>query len=357
MQLRQLFPTREEAFADGVAKTRLRAEAQKAYNTAYPFLNDDLDARLNAVAGTDAAALAEAEAILAEHLSAIKKKEQTGVITTTLNTIVERPCPEYQEMLGLLGDMNRAQTAENLIASYNLLDSMIQENLAFSRSSKQPKNPSFAGEKSDNWEIKAGTFKDGDQRTATKFGKTCWNAWWSTTRQDATMEIRQTVTNLPEGYYRMECLALTEHFCISDQHGYLKSGGAEAVTPTLSKGYYDLPVENRWDTLTTTPIYVEPNGSLTVGFVSSKQGAKTGWWHKFGEPDATSDNREGWWCATDFVLFYHPIDDVTGISEFPESAEFPAAYYDLSGRKLGKGNLPKGIYIKVENGKAVLRAN
>ncbi len=356
IQLRQLFPTREEAFADAVAKTRLRAEAQKAYNTAYPFLNDDLDARLNAVAGTDAAALAEAEAILAEHLSAIRKKEQTGILTTTLQTIFERPCPDYQEMLGLLGNMNEAQTAVSLIGSYNLLDSMMHENLAFSLSSKQPKNPSFAGEKSDGWEIKAGTFKDGDQKATTKFGKTCWNAWWSTTRQDATMEIRQTIKNLPEGYYQMECKALTEHFCISDQHGYLKSGSREAVTPTIGKAYYDLPVENHWDTLTTTPIYVEPNGSLIVGFVSSKQGAKTGWWHKFGEPDATSDNREGWWCATDFVLMYHPIDDVTGISEFPESAEFPAAYYDLSGRKLGKGNLPKGIYIKLENGKAVLRA-
>ena len=54
---------------------------------------------------------------------------------------------------------------------------------------------------------------------------------------------------------------------------------------------------------------------------------------------------------------YHAIDDVTGISGFSESAEFPDAYYDLSGRKLSEGNLPKGIYIKVENGKAVLRAN
>ena len=168
------------------------------------------------------------------------------------------------------------------------------------------------------------------------------------------MEIRQTVSSLPEGYYQLECKAMTEHFCISDQHGYLRSGNTEVVTPVISKAYFDMPVDNKWDTLTTTPIYVEPNGSLTIGFVSSKQGAKTGYWHKFGEPDATSDNREGWWCATDFVLKYHAIDDVTSIKSISYSALKGEGIYDLSGRKLSDGNLPKGIYIKVENGRTRL---
>ena len=82
--------------------------------------------------------------------------------------------------------MNEAQTATSLIASYNELDSLMKKNLSFSRSRKQPTNPSFAGEKSTGWEVKAGTFKDGDQKATTKYGKTCWNSWWSTTRQDAT---------------------------------------------------------------------------------------------------------------------------------------------------------------------------
>ena len=356
LQLRQLFPTREEAIADGIEKARLRAEAQKDFNTAYPFLNDDLDARMNAVTGTDKAALDEVNTVLSEHLDAIKKKDKTGIIATTLQAIALYPCPDYEEMLSLLGNINEAQTAQSLITSYDLLDSLMQKNLSFSRSSKQPRNPSFANEKSDYWEVKVGTYKDGDQKAATKHGKTCWNAWWSTTKQDATMEIKQTLTNLNEGYYIMECKAMTEHFCISDQHGYLRSNGMEVVTPVITRGYFDMPVENHWDTLTTTPIYVEPKGSLTVGFLSSKQGVHTGWWHKFGVADGTSDNREGWWCATDFVLKYHAIDDVTGISEFSETSKFPDAYYDLSGRKLSEGNLPKGIYIKVENGKAVLQA-
>ena len=227
------------------------------------------------------------------------------------------------------------------------------------RSSKQPRNPSFAGEKSDGWQVKVGTYKDGDQRTATKFGKTCWNAWWSTTKQDATMEIRQTVTSLPEGYYQLECKATTEHFCISDQHGYLKSGGVEVVTPTISKGYFDMPVSNPWDTLTTTPIYVEQGGSLTLGFVSSKQGAETGKWHSFGNASGSSDNREGWWCATDFVLKYHAIDDLTGIGitlSDEEKMKNDNAIYDLSGRQISaeaNSSLKKGIYI--HNGKKILK--
>ena len=343
VQLRRLFPSREEAMADGIEEAKLRAEAQKAFNTDYPFLNDDLTARMNAIAGVSPLGKTEMETLLAEHLSAIRKKAEQGTIATTLQSIAERPCPDYEKMLRLQGDMNEAQTAEGLITSYNLLDSLLKKNLAFSPSSKQPKNPSFAGEKSDYWEVKVGTYKDGDQKAATKHGKTCWNAWWSTTRQDATMEIRQTITNLPEGYYQLECKAMTEHFCISDQHGYLRSGGREAVTHTIRRGYFDMPVENHWDTLTSTPIYVEPKGSLTVGFVGSKQGAEAGKWHTFGNANGTSDNREGWWCATDFVLKYHAIDDLTGINSpsqtIPDEGERSmedGQCFDLSGRPKAK---------------------
>lgn len=166
------------------------------------------------------------------------------------------------------------------------------------------------------------------------------------------MAICQTVTGLTEGYYMLECKAMTEHFCITDQHCYLQSGGVEAVSPKISKGLYDMPVENHWDTLTTAPIYVEPNGSLTLGFVGSKKGA-TGYWHKFGEASATTDNREGWWCATDFVLKFHAIDVQTAISQLKAETGLADGLYTLDGRRmLLSAHLPRGIYIKVENGKA-----
>lgn len=354
VQLRQLFPTREAAIADGVEKAKLRAESQKVYNTEYPFLNDDLTARMAAVS-----TIGEAEAALAEHMTAIRKKTEAKVVAATLKAVKQKPCPAYDDMLSLQNSVDEAQTADEVIASVDQLQALIDKYLAFTRSSKQPRTPSFANEKSDGWQVKAGTYKDGDQRTATKFGKTCWNAWWSTTRQDATMEIHQTLTNLPEGYYQLECKAMTEHFCISDQHGFLRSGGVEAVTPTIRKGYFDMPVPNPWDTLTTTPLYVEAGGSLTIGFVGSKEGAETGKWHSFGNASGTSDNREGWWIATDFVLRYHPIDSEDRIKNLgPILNKDDEAVYDLIGRKMINvqsptlNGLKKGVYIKVENGQA-----
>ena len=353
VQLRQLFTTHEAAVADGVEKASLRAEAQKAYNTAYPFLNDDLSARMANINGTDETALKEIEVALADHLTAIRQEAELQVMEATLKAVAQKPCPDYDMMMNCLTGAKEAVTAQDLLASAGQLQELMQQNLAFTRSSRQPKNPSFAGEKSDGWQVKVGTYKDGDQRTATKFGKTCWNAWWSTTRQDATMEIRQTLTNLTEGYYQLECKAMTEHFCISDQHGYLRSGEAEAVTPTISKDYFDLPVPNHWDTLTSTPIYVEQGGSLIVGFVGSKQGAENGKWHSFGNASGSSDNREGWWCATDFVLKYHAIDDLSAISAISQS-HYEDAVYDLAGRKLSNCQMSKGIYIKVEKGRSYL---
>ena len=354
VQLRQLFPTREAALADGVEKARLRADAQKAYNTEYSFLNDDLTARMAAV--TD---ISEAETVLAEHLTAITKKNQAKILATTLKAVEQKPCPAYDEMLLLLDNADEARTAQELVSSVNQLQELMDKHLVFTRASKQPRTPSFANEKSDGWQVKQGTYTGGDQRTATKFGKTCWNAWWSTTDKGATMEINQTLTNLAEGYYQLECKATTEHFCISDQHAFLRSGSKETVSPIMTKDYFDLPVPNPWDTLTTAPIYVEAGGSLTLGFSSSKQGAVKGKWHSFGNATATSDNREGWWCVTDFLLKYHAIDTETSLNEElrVKNEESVGAVYDLSGRKVNSqlstlnSQFKKGIYINVKNGK------
>ena len=86
VQLRRLFPSREEAMADGIEEAKLRAEAQKAFNTDYPFLNDDLTARMNAIAGVSPLGKTEMETLLAEHLSAIRKKAEQGTIARQINT-------------------------------------------------------------------------------------------------------------------------------------------------------------------------------------------------------------------------------------------------------------------------------
>ena len=356
IELYQLFENRDEAIADGLAKARLRAEAQKAFNTDYAALNTDLDQQLAAITATDAAALAAAQLALDNHLKAVAALKALPVAEAALKAVEQHPCPYHSWMVTLADDARKAATASSVISLTDELQTLIGTHLSFGRASKQPRYPTFASGKTDGWEVKAGTFTGGDQQATTKLGQTCWNAWWATTNQNATMEIRQTITDLPEGYYQLDCRATTEHFCITDQHSYLKTATLEAVSPTLSKDYFDLPVGGTWATasevLTTAPVYVEPSGSLTVGFVSSKKGAVNGKWHKFGET-AAGDNREGWWCASNFVLKYHAIDDLTGIRQVSASKTLSDGTYTLDGRTVDEGQLKAGLYIRVSNGRAV----
>ena len=318
VELRPLFATRDEALSHGNQAAQLRLQAEEPYEANSTVLADEI-----------------------------------ARIATTLAAIESKPCPGYDRMKELLAQAQNASTRAEAKAAVSELQLMLDAHLAFGRSSKQPKYGSFASEKSDGWETKVGTFTGGDQKATTKFGKTCWNAWWSTTSKTATMEIRQTVTGLPEGYYELECKATTEHFCISDQHGYLKSGDEEAVTPTLSRDWFDLPVSDVWETLTSTPVYVPANGSLTLGFKSSKNGAHTSWWHSFGNASGSKDNREGWWCATGFVLKYHAIDDLTGITAPRVLSTKADGLYTIDGRKMQDAESVKsGLYIRVENGLA-----
>ena len=319
VELRPLFASRDEAMAHGDMAAQQRAQAEEAYEEQSTALADE-----------------------------------TARIATTLAAIESKPCPGYDHMKELLAQAQDEQASkQEKKAAVSELQQLLNTNLAFVRSTKQPKYPTFANGKSDGWETVVGTYKDGDQKATTKFGKTCWNAWWSTTSKTATMEIRQTVSDLPEGYYELECKATTEHFCISDQHGYLKSGNAEAVTPVLSRDWFDLPVSDVWETLTTTPVYVPANGSVTLGFKSSKNGAHTSWWHPFGNASGSKDNREGWWCATSFVLRYHAIDDLTGISTPEAESDRLDGIYGIDGRLRSEtGQLPSGLYIKVVNGQA-----
>ena len=199
-----------------------------------------------------------------------------------------------------------AQVNEALKAMDCPLDA---SNLSLVQLSGKIKNYNLKAET--GWTVKAGTYKSGDQRLATQLGKSCWNAWWAnvnaSTGTKQTMEINQQVTGLPEGAYFLECKATTQHYCISDQHGFITYEGETVNTPTLQADYLDLPtVSNVWQTLTSIPIYIKEGGTATIGFKNSKQGAIDNAWHEFGKSDSKGDKREGWWCATDFRLYYQP---------------------------------------------------
>ena len=351
LALYQLFDSRDAAIADGLTKLQLKAEAQKQYYSQYTALNDDLTKKIQSITAIEKRSLDEAEMLLDYHRIAGEMMPLLDQIEATLKAVEQKPCPYYETMKQELKNAKEATTVDDLLKHLSTLDELTNTYLSFTRASKQPKFPSFANEKATGWETVVGTFTGGDQKATTKFDKTCWNAWWSTTQKTATMEIRQTVSDLPEGYYVLECQATTEHFCISDQHGYLKCGDQTVVTPTLSMDYFDLPVGNVWETLNTTPIYVPAKGSVTLGFVSSKNGAHSGWWHAFGNV-GSKDNREGWWCATGFQLKYHAIDDLSGITTATVAASKPDGTYTLDGRRVNDSQLSPGLYIKVIDGKA-----
>ena len=171
-------------------------------------------------------------------------------------------------------------------------------------------NPSFAS--ADGWNTAAGTYTGGDQRTATQLGLSCWNAWWSVTSEqgkDMTLDVNQKLTAKESGFYRLQCKACTQHFCLTDQHAYLSTENATAVSPALTWHYLDIPdvrADQAWETLTTDSVFIDESQAFTIGFTSSKEGAVDYSWRKYATTDSKGDNREGWWCATDFTLLYQP---------------------------------------------------
>lgn len=164
-------------------------------------------------------------------------------------------------------------------------------------------SPSFCGdaaEESDatknmgEWK-KTSSFAGGDQRLNFTHGRTCWNAWWSTSATDqSTLQVMQELSDLPDGIYGITCVAITQPNMLTDQHAFVQSSADKAISPYMTiTGWDDSTLgDNGWETLTTGTVIVN-NGKLTIGFESSKKNA------------AGLNGSEGWWCATGFKLNYY----------------------------------------------------
>ena len=309
VELRKLYPTRQAAVADGVTNSKKIAEVAEQYNTALPELNSELNTKLASLEGNDDEALYLAQDAIDAMLAAMADKDAIDSLLRIANSVRDMKFGGQDALESAMEQAENCNGASNITAARKQLQSALEQFYTTSEASKQPEQPNFAS--SNGWQVKVGTYKGGDQRTNTVGGKTCWNAWWSgigaSQGNKQTMEIRQNVENVPEGLYSLECKATTQHYCLSDQHGYLVCGQDTASTTNLKSDYFDLPVGNIWETLSTTPLYVEEGGKITIGFVGSKQGAVDNAWHPVGEPTNSGDKREGWWCATDFILRYHPL--------------------------------------------------
>lgn len=313
----RLFDTKEEAMADAKEWTMKRFEAFKSYNTAMPQLNTMLQAYMEEQGVT----ANEMEAAIKAALKILEQRGEVDAMAQNVRLIVDNKLPGAA-VIGELYDRVKNFTHTDVMSyldDFNALKANVEKTLAYTTDNTSISNPSFSS--TVGWNLKNGTYTGGDQRTATQAGKTCWNAWWnigSVGNEGQTMAISQTVSKLSGGLYALECKASTQHLCENDQRAFLVLGEDSVISQPLQYGLLDLPNFNEsemWNTVTTPYMYLENNSTVTIGYMGSKKGAKDGQWIRYASPSSSPDNREGWWCATDFTLRKVPVQKVVADAE------------------------------------------
>lgn len=323
----QLFDTREEAMADAREKALLRIEAAKTWNKRYPELNHWLDAQA-ADKGNDALQLALAIDSVRHAVAALDSLGWLLVMKEQLMAEGAWFAPDNNDALPL----TLPTTPEEAMQQLKALQADMQ--LYHPATAKRDLVQSYNFSAVNGWQTATGTYKGGDQRRNTVAGRTCWNAWWSGISADEgeaqSMAIQQDITGAAHGYYQLECKAATQHYCLTDQHGFIANGDLVQPTPTLSLALLDVPTvanADKWQTLTSGALYFADEDTITIGFTSSKAGTTDYIWREYGNPQSNGDRREGWWCATDFVLHHRPFYRRT-LAETAQP-EPPAAGNDL----------------------------
>ncbi len=257
---------------------------------------------------TQEEALANAAILNAEHdaklaeIQAAENVKNYQYLLQDAKTVQHYRLPGYENV------------AEKLLqTNADSLQTAIEECLPYVMVTDKITSPAF--ENTTGWQTGIGTYKGGDQRTATQAGKKCWNAWWSVSAKDGeqtTMSICQRLMKLEHGLYALECKGTTQHLCESDQHGFISKNGMgnNVISQPLPYGVLDLPGfsdSEKWVMMTTPYIYVDETDTVTIGFEGSKAEATDGQYIAYNNPTAKPDNREGWWCATDFRLRRVPM--------------------------------------------------
>ncbi len=309
IMLSRLFDTREEALADAKTCVARRFEAFKAYNTAVPQLNTMLQAYM----GEAGVTAEEMETAVGNAVQALSQRTAVDSLASDVALMTKYGLAGAEEAAAMYAAVKgfTQQSIAQYLDDVQALRAIVKAAFVPTKVNDIIKNPDFSSDY--GWNVKTGTYNGGDQRTNTVSGKTCWNAWWSlsaASNPTATMSIDQELTKLAGGLYALECKATTQHYCVNDQHAYLIVGGDTVVSQPLQYGLADLPnfsAAEVWNTLVTPYIYVESNSTVKIGFTGSKNGVKDKQWIKYGDATSTGDNREGWWCATDFTLRYMPV--------------------------------------------------
>ncbi len=311
LMLARLFDTQDSAYVDGIERMRDRANAFKTYNTQFEFINTDLTNRLGAITATDKDAFQAVKAIVDDAILALKALKESVAYIAYVQKLINLQLNDSEALVDALQAFQQSTTIEDVLTNNARLMEAVAAYMPQTTVSGKIKQPKFSN--ATGWTTKCGTYTGGDQRTNKVDNVTFWNAWWSdipATDLTKTMAVKQEVTGLDHGLYALECKASTQHFCLSDQHGYIAVEGQKENTNVLTADYMDLPTvgkNDRWQTLFSAPVYVGDGGTLTIGFESSKEGAVDNMWRELGNTASRGDQREGWWGATDFALKFHPL--------------------------------------------------
>lgn len=178
----------------------------------------------------------------------------------------------------------------------------------------------------------------GDQRTNFVQGRACWNAWRNNQGFDE-VRLAQDISNIPNGYYTVSALMITQTGCITDQHIYATSSADSQMSPVLSKDTWSSAStgsDSGWDYLTTAKVIVS-DGKLTIGAVGhGSNELPTG-----GE---YTDYRAGWFCVTHFVLkYYGPLDDGALVTIYNNKVAECETYSDNMGFAADKADFKAAL--------------
>lgn len=309
-----LFKTREEALADGISCMAKRgAVVVEWLKPVHPELAEELQGVLDAPQGEGEAAFYLLQDAVDAALQAAAEKPSVDSLLAVVEVLAAYNLPGGSEMAAAAENARAARAAADRVAAYAALREAVDDCFPYVYADDYIKYPSFEAYTAD-WKLKSGSYTGGSQIISTLGGKRCWSAMWTgisaTEGAAKNMQISQVVEGLSHGLYALECKATTDHYCLSDQHGWMVSGTDTLNTPMLSFDHLDIPAVPDslvWETLATPAVYVEEGGEVTVGFTGSKQGATDNAWKELCNPTATGDLREGWWAATEFTLRFLPM--------------------------------------------------
>ncbi len=136
-------------------------------------------------------------------------------------------------------------------------------------------------------------YTDHDSRLNTVSSYNCWNNW---SRSFYSLELYQTLKDLPEGAYSLEFLTSTNGSDLGNARGFASSSNGTAYSPVHSilspEGTFQNVAE--WEQLATSQVYVSDMDTLRIGMFSTH---------------AEGNNTNGWFCATQFRLYYYGKSD------------------------------------------------